>query len=211
MRLAVWQARCVRDDLTRALAELSEIDGRDLAAFFEKGRNNVLRVRFGPFVPISVFFLGLAGHGNTDVPPCILYPTQFGRGGSAKSQRGSQSRRPFAMVVCTRKELVKFAALRRAQSMASPRARTGASMPRPRGDRSCQSSLAARQIRSRRRCGDNCRSRGEFPPAFRSKPSLCRPATRRSLATGLQSSSDSWDNPVRIRRTSSPMPRPRSI
>jgi len=36
MRLAVRQARCVRDDLTRALAELSEIDGRDLAAFFEK-------------------------------------------------------------------------------------------------------------------------------------------------------------------------------
>jgi hypothetical protein len=98
MRPAVRRARCARDDFPGARSESSEIDGRDLAAFFEKGRNNVLRVRFGPFVPISVFFLGLACHGNTNVPPCALYPTKFGQGRFRKSQ--ALSRFPITPAVC---------------------------------------------------------------------------------------------------------------
>jgi hypothetical protein len=76
MRLAVRQARCVRDDLTRALAELSEIDGRDLTALLEKGGYKVLGVRFGPpFVPMPLlfFFFVPTRHGNTkNAPPCLF-------------------------------------------------------------------------------------------------------------------------------------------
>jgi hypothetical protein len=74
MRLAVRQARCVRDDLTRALAELSEIDGRDLAALLEKGGYKVLGVRFGPpFVPMPFLFFVPTRHENTkNVPPCLF-------------------------------------------------------------------------------------------------------------------------------------------
>jgi len=70
MRLAVRQARCVRDNLARALSKLSEIDGCDLAAFLEKGGYKVLGVRFGPpFVPVLFLFFMPARHGNTKMFP----------------------------------------------------------------------------------------------------------------------------------------------
>jgi hypothetical protein len=70
MRLAVRQARCLRDDLTRALSKLSEIDGRDLAAFLEKGGYDGLGVQFGPpFVPVLFLYFVPACHGNTKMFP----------------------------------------------------------------------------------------------------------------------------------------------
>jgi len=44
MRLAAWQTRRARDDLTRALSELAEIDGCDLAALIKKRGYGVLMV-----------------------------------------------------------------------------------------------------------------------------------------------------------------------
>jgi hypothetical protein len=73
MRFVVRHARCVRDDLTGALAKLPEIDGRDLAASLEKDRCTVPEVRFGPpFLPVPFLYLVLARHGNTTCPP-VLY------------------------------------------------------------------------------------------------------------------------------------------
>jgi hypothetical protein len=44
MRSAARQPRCARDDLAGALSELSEIDGRDLAAFLKQRGHHRLGV-----------------------------------------------------------------------------------------------------------------------------------------------------------------------
>jgi hypothetical protein len=83
MRFVVRHARCVRDDLTGALAKSPEIDGRDLAAFLEKDRYTVPEVRFGPpFLPVPFLALVLARHGNTICPPCPTFLTNIHRVGS---------------------------------------------------------------------------------------------------------------------------------
>ena len=58
--------RCARDDLAGALAELSKIDGRDLAAFLEQRGYDQLGVREGPpFVPMLFSRSLFVRHGNT--------------------------------------------------------------------------------------------------------------------------------------------------
>jgi len=66
MRSAARQPRCARDDLAGALSELSEIDGRDLAAFLKQRGHHRLGVREQPpFIP-TVFFCSLfIRHGNS--------------------------------------------------------------------------------------------------------------------------------------------------
>jgi len=70
MRLAAWQARRKRDDLARALSELSEIDGRDLAALLKERGYGVLVARIGPpLIPLSFLLFRPACHGNTKTFP----------------------------------------------------------------------------------------------------------------------------------------------
>ena len=70
MRLAARQARRVRDDLARALSELSEIDGRHLAAIAKKRGYGVLVVRIGPpLFPLSFLLFRPACHRNTRAFP----------------------------------------------------------------------------------------------------------------------------------------------
>ena len=58
--------RCARDDLDGALAELSEVDGRDLADFLEQRGHHQLVVREGPPVILTVFLCSLpVRHGHT--------------------------------------------------------------------------------------------------------------------------------------------------
>src|SRR5262244_644338 len=66
VRSAARPMRCARDDLAGALAELSEIDGRDLAAFLEQRGHHQLGVREGPpFVPMLLSRSLFVRHGNT--------------------------------------------------------------------------------------------------------------------------------------------------
>src|SRR5262252_10502373 len=73
VRSAARPMRCARDDLAGALAELSEVDGRDLAAFLEQRGHHQLVVREGPPVILTVFFCSLpVRHGNTKKFPRAL-------------------------------------------------------------------------------------------------------------------------------------------
>src|SRR5262249_3416419 len=73
VRPAARPMRCARDDLAGALAELSEVDGRDLAAFLEQRGHHRLVVREGPPVILTVFFCSLpVRHGNTKKFPRAL-------------------------------------------------------------------------------------------------------------------------------------------
>src|SRR5262249_57415751 len=66
VRSAARPMRCARDDLAGALAELSKIDGRDLAAFLEQRGYDQLGVREGPpFVPMLFSRSLFVRHGNT--------------------------------------------------------------------------------------------------------------------------------------------------
>src|SRR5262249_4794225 len=66
VRPAASRVRCARDDLAGALAELSEIDGRDLAAFLKQRGYDQLGVREGPpFVPMLFSGSLFVRHGNT--------------------------------------------------------------------------------------------------------------------------------------------------
>ena len=66
MRSAARQPRCARDNFAGAFAELSEIDGRDLAAFLKQRGHHQLAVREGPPVILTIFFYSLpVRHGST--------------------------------------------------------------------------------------------------------------------------------------------------
>jgi hypothetical protein len=78
MRLAARQTRCARDDIARALSELSEIDGRNLAAFLKQRGYNELGVRDGPpFVPMLFFLSLFVRHGNSKASPRALFINEY--------------------------------------------------------------------------------------------------------------------------------------
>jgi hypothetical protein len=73
VRSAARQPRCVRDDLARALSELSEIDGRDPAALLKQRGYHHLGVRDGPPFVLMLFSRSLfVRHGNTKRSPRAL-------------------------------------------------------------------------------------------------------------------------------------------
>src|SRR5262249_25950684 len=70
VRSAARQPRCARDDLAGALSELSEIDGRDLAALLKQRGHHQLGVRDGPPFVLMLFSRSLfVRHGNTKGSP----------------------------------------------------------------------------------------------------------------------------------------------